>query len=197
MSMKKNSLKEQIIVEAARIRFAHYGFTKTTMAEIAADCQMSAANIYRYFSGKKSLLAQIAKDFFIEVEEDIKKQIARSMLSPVEKIKNLVLISLNNSYEYYSSTYKIIEAIDFICTERSDLILEHRQHKIEMLNAILAEGVAGKFFKSHNTALRAESILNATVLVHPIFLGLYDIEYLRESLIQIVEMMVEGLVSET
>jgi AcrR family transcriptional regulator len=191
--MVKNIDKEKIIIEAARSRFAHYGFNKTTMAEIAADCRMSAANIYRYFPGKKSLLAQIAKDFFTEVERDIRQQTADPHLSPIEKIKKLVQITLNNSYEHYSATYRINEAIDFICTERVDLIVDHRQQKMALLEAILKEGVEGQFFKSHDTRLRAESLVNATVLVHPVFLGQYKIDYLRETLNRIVEMMTEGL----
>ncbi len=37
------------IVEAANARFSHYGFNKTTLAEIAGDCSMSTTNLYRYF----------------------------------------------------------------------------------------------------------------------------------------------------
>jgi AcrR family transcriptional regulator len=37
------------IIEAARKRFSHYGLTKTTMNEIAADIGMSKASLYYYF----------------------------------------------------------------------------------------------------------------------------------------------------
>ena len=40
------------ILAAAMRRFEQFGYSKTTMAEIAADCDMSAANIYRYFENK-------------------------------------------------------------------------------------------------------------------------------------------------
>ncbi len=192
----KEMTKEQYIVAAARVRFAHYGFNKTTMAEIAADCQMSAANIYRYFSGKKEILAQIARDFFTEVEEDIERRIANASLSPLEKIESVVLVSLNNSYERHSTSPQINEAISVICSDRVDLIVDHRQHKIAKLVHILETGVASGFFVPHETAERAEAILNGTVLIHPVFLGMYDIEYLRESLSKVVVMMTEGIVVE-
>ncbi|NOQ82264.1 MAG: TetR family transcriptional regulator, partial [Methylophaga sp.] len=34
------------ILSATEIRFSQYGYNKTTMAEIAKDCGMSAANLY-------------------------------------------------------------------------------------------------------------------------------------------------------
>ena len=45
------------IIEAANARFKHYGYGKTTMAEIAADSGMSAANLYRYFKNKQEIIA--------------------------------------------------------------------------------------------------------------------------------------------
>jgi AcrR family transcriptional regulator len=43
------------ILDAAHRRFSAYGFGKTTMAEIADDVGMSAANLYRYFENKLDL----------------------------------------------------------------------------------------------------------------------------------------------
>ncbi len=188
---------KQHIVAAARVRFAHYGFNKTTMAEIAADCQMSAANIYRYFAGKKELLAQIAQNFFTEVEVDIERQIADDDLSPLEKIERVVLVSLNDSFERHSTLPHINEAINVVCSERCDLIREHRRHKVAMLVRILDEGIVTGVFKPHETSRRAEAILNASLLIHPVFLGMYEIEYLRESLLHVVDMMTEGIVVES
>ena len=39
----------QVILNKAFSRFGRYGFGKTTMAEIAKDCEMSPGNLYRYF----------------------------------------------------------------------------------------------------------------------------------------------------
>ena len=40
------------ILDAASRRFLHYGYGKTTMSEIAKDCNMSTGNLYRYFPSK-------------------------------------------------------------------------------------------------------------------------------------------------
>jgi len=43
------------ILEAAERRFAHYGYGKTTMAEIAQDADMSVGNLYRFFRNKEAI----------------------------------------------------------------------------------------------------------------------------------------------
>ena len=49
------------ILDAARQRFTHYGFGKTTMADIASDCSMSAVHVYRYFENKHDIGAAMAR----------------------------------------------------------------------------------------------------------------------------------------
>ncbi|HXI87254.1 MAG TPA: TetR/AcrR family transcriptional regulator, partial [Parvularculaceae bacterium] len=43
------------ILHAASSRFLHYGYGKTTMSEIAKDCNMSTGNVYRYFPSKMDI----------------------------------------------------------------------------------------------------------------------------------------------
>ena len=50
----------QDILEAAEARFKLYGYNKTTMSEIAKDCDMSAANLYRFFQNKLDIGANLA-----------------------------------------------------------------------------------------------------------------------------------------
>ena len=48
--------KRQRILKAARKRFRHYGFKKTTMQEIARDAGVAVGTLYRYFKDKDELL---------------------------------------------------------------------------------------------------------------------------------------------
>jgi AcrR family transcriptional regulator len=49
-----------VIAAVARSRFRRFGYTKTSMQEIAEDCGMSVANLYRYYDGKLALGAAVA-----------------------------------------------------------------------------------------------------------------------------------------
>ena len=52
-------VREQIL-DAAQQRFEVFGLGKTTMAEIAEDTGMSAANLYRYFENKQDIAGACA-----------------------------------------------------------------------------------------------------------------------------------------
>jgi len=47
------------ILSAARKRFQRFGYAKTSMQEIAAACQMSAANLYRFYNGKLAIASAV------------------------------------------------------------------------------------------------------------------------------------------
>jgi TetR/AcrR family transcriptional regulator len=66
--------KEQIILLAARKRFARYGFSKVTMDEIADDVEMGKASLYYYFPAKENLfkaVIQQEQNQFIDAVENI------------------------------------------------------------------------------------------------------------------------------
>ena len=65
--MKNNEIQQQIL-KAAELRFNVYGYQKTAMAEVAGDCTMSAANLYRYFDNKLAIGAALAKQCLAENE---------------------------------------------------------------------------------------------------------------------------------
>jgi AcrR family transcriptional regulator len=48
------------IAAVARAHFRRFGYARTSMLEIAEDCHMSVANLYRYFEGKLGLGAAVA-----------------------------------------------------------------------------------------------------------------------------------------
>ena len=69
--------KVATIIEAARNRFAHYGLTKTTMNEIAADIGMSKASLYYYFPDKENLFVAVIEQDFDEFVKTIDALISK------------------------------------------------------------------------------------------------------------------------
>ena len=67
--MKKT--KQQIIIDAARDRFAHFGFSKVTMDEIASDVELGKASLYYYFPTKEELFKAVITLEQDELKNDI------------------------------------------------------------------------------------------------------------------------------
>ena len=59
MPAQKGDRRESAIVETAQKRFSHYGYSKTTMEEIARDLGMGKASLYYYFPTKESLFSAV------------------------------------------------------------------------------------------------------------------------------------------
>jgi AcrR family transcriptional regulator len=73
------------------LRFGRYGFGKTTMAEIAKDCDMSAGNLYRYFDNKKEIAAGCAQRCMQQKLELVREILRYPKLSPDKKLPRFAL----------------------------------------------------------------------------------------------------------
>lgn len=56
-----HDIKKEKILESAYNRFLHYGYSKTTMNEIAGDISMSKALLYYYFPDKSQLYIAVMR----------------------------------------------------------------------------------------------------------------------------------------
>ena len=116
--MDKIKEKEQVIIKAARERFAHYGFTKVTMDEIAADVEMGKASLYYYFPAKEDLfravISQEQNQFISAIGEILAKNISVSkkliqyVKKRVEFFEELLNLGTLNVHSYFDtkSIYK-------------------------------------------------------------------------------------------
>jgi TetR/AcrR family transcriptional repressor of mexJK operon len=139
--------KVKIILQAARKRFAHYGFSKVTMDEIAGDVELGKASLYYYFPTKeelfKAVISQEQTEFIKKVEVLLQKSI------PVrEKLEEYVEIRLTFSRELANlGTLNIHSVLDYKSIFRK-LSEDLEQQESKLLKIIIDEGKnSGEFRK--------------------------------------------------
>lgn len=59
---------DTLILEAADDAFDRFGYQKTTIADIARSCDMSAANVYRFYANKAAIGDALTAKTLIEIE---------------------------------------------------------------------------------------------------------------------------------
>ncbi len=182
------------IVEAAHARFSHYGYGKTTMAEIAADTGMSAANLYRYFKSKQDIIAECANRCMCERVNRLRTAIRKPELNAVEQLNAYVLTDLLISQEMAENDEKISELVNTITQERADMV--HR--KIEAENTLIAEILShgnetGEFAIDDIISTASTIHMSLVVFTVPIFMSLYSLEEFKEKANFIIELIVTGL----
>lgn len=184
------------ILHAAKNRFGHYGFKKTSMAEIAEDCEMSAANIYRYFTGKKAILAVLATDIFAEEEKQLEKLCRQTFDSASQKLHAFFIEALLQTYRYATENPKMKEMVDYICQERVDLVTAHKEAKTKLITVILQEGIDCNEYAIDDIEKTATTFKSATVLFHtPFFFDIYSLEELKTSCFDVVELLLSTITS--
>ena len=146
--MSKNSPKKKEIIEAARNRFAHYGFSKVTMEEVALDVGMGKASLYYYFPNKEDLFKSVIQkeqDLFVE---EIKNLI-RQNLTATKKLEDYV----SKRLEYFQqlinlATLNVHSFVD-IKSMFKELFKSFEDQELLLLQKIFDEGKSkGEFDKS-------------------------------------------------
>ena len=70
----EHSVRDQI-VEAAHEYFAHYGYAKTTVADLAREIGFSKAYIYRFFESKQAIGEAIVGDCLDEILTKVREAV--------------------------------------------------------------------------------------------------------------------------
>jgi AcrR family transcriptional regulator len=197
MNPSKDHLPEEIrekILDAARERFLVYGFNKTTMAEIAKDCDMSAANLYRFFDNKLDIAVTMTCSCLAEEESSLSQVIGDSSKPASEKLKDFIFATLHHTYSRSSETPHLSEIVNAICQGRMDLVEQHLNHKIKILTSLIQEGNDSGEFAVSDLEQTAEAILTATTMFDlPTLTPLFNLEKLEKKAAGLTELLLKGL----
>lgn len=134
------------ILKAAADRILHYGYNKTTMSEIAADCGMSAGNIYRFYPSKIDIAEAMTRQFGNESRaayEDIIRDAARSA---TRKMHDFFVARLERTFRVFEMHPKLMELADIMGRERPEYLAEERAQERMQIERILDEGQASGDF---------------------------------------------------
>jgi AcrR family transcriptional regulator len=192
--MDKAEETRRRILEAGEVLFRRYGFAKTTMAEIAGSCGMSAANIYRFFRNKDEIVAGMAHRYFRKVETSLREVVQRSGPNASERLEEFVVEMLSHSHNLCSCEEKMSESVGYIIGRRGDLIEKHQEAMRSLLAEILSEGNRNGEFDVADVVATAGVILDATFIYQTQgCAGNFALGDLKASAVQMVRVIVRGL----
>jgi AcrR family transcriptional regulator len=183
------------ILKVASERIRHFGYAKTTMAEIAADLRMSAGNLYRFFASKLDIAEALARERR-EIEFKLYAAIVqRSDMSAREKLKTVLMEDAERIRATSTEQPRIVEISDIIARERpgfwADSLAEERVYLREILN----EGIAnGEFEPVQDVEKLADSIQSAIYKFRsPSFSSRMTEDDLKRDLGSLLDIVLSGL----
>ena len=190
---KQNDIRE-VILEAAKGRLSRYGYGKTTMAELAGDCNMSAGNLYRYFMCKLDIAEAIARESFARIAEKMRKVVRQSGQSTPDKLKDLLFCQLRETWHELEHDKHMVEMAMMIAHERPEVGNEGIAQVRSLIAEVLAQGNATGELDVQDVACVAEWIQCATSKYrYPQISSSLTLPQLEKELEGVISLLVRGV----
>jgi AcrR family transcriptional regulator len=192
--MDEKAQTRQMILDAASARFRHYGYQKTTMAEIARDLSMSTGNLYRFYPSKLDI-AEAFAHFHEENEDRLLAEVAGKELPATERLRAISRLVLEETFKIIAESQKIFELAQAISRERPAYANRRLAQERVFLKAIFRDGVAeGVFEPMIDPEFTAEMFQCATMKFrYPQLSGCFNLEMLRRELEGTLDLLFLGL----
>lgn len=134
----------RILDEAERL-FRHYGYTKTTVSDIARELGMSPANVYRFFSSKTQIHEALAERMLAQREVAL-HAIAKRAVPASERLRAYVLDEYEFTISQMLDETKVHEMVAVALDQHWPMIDRHLQRITDIISRIIADGMAAGEF---------------------------------------------------
>ncbi|HEY2069333.1 MAG TPA: TetR/AcrR family transcriptional regulator [Rhizomicrobium sp.] len=191
---EKDSVRSQI-VDAAKKRFSHFGYAKTTMAEIAADCSMSPGNLYRFFPGKLDIAEAIASEDYETHLVQMRKLAVAPNRDARQRLHDLLFEELRRTYHKLEKDPRVLEMANVIGHERPQFVNWMLANERTILVALLEEAERRhEFLPPGDKEEIAEMIQSATMKFrYPQLWSKLTLPKLERELEGVLHLLIEGL----
>lgn len=189
----RNAVRDRII-DAATVRFSHYGYGKTTMAEIAGDCTMSPGNLYRYFAGKLDLAEVIAERAIEEIVALLRREARRPGRTATAQLHAVLTAELRLTHELIRATPTVAEIVTNIWQQRPAVANRNLAAVRSVLAEVLAIGNRSGEFAVDDVMHAAEMIQCATLKYrYPQMWSRLSLDDLQSELDGVLDLLLWGI----
>ncbi|MCV6638853.1 TetR/AcrR family transcriptional regulator [Candidatus Albibeggiatoa sp. nov. NOAA] len=182
------------ILNCAEERFRHYGYRKTAMSEIAQDMNMSTANLYRYFDNKEDIAAACTERCMDKNLQCLRDVLKMPNITASERLEHFFIEQLRQLHDETHNHTKITEIVEFIATQRQELIFQKIKIIQSLIAEILSEGNRTGEFEVDDVLTTSEAVYACmTVFNVPLFMTVYPLETLEHMARNVVKLLLTGL----
>ena len=190
---EKDTVRDQI-VEAAKKRFSHFGYAKTTMAEVAADCQMSPGNLYRFFPGKLDIAEAIATEDYLKHLEHMRKLAMAPNKDAGQRLRDMLFEELRRTYHKLEKDPRALDMARTISHERPQFANWMLEKEREILVDLMNEAERRGEFTIEDKVFTAEMVQSATMKFrYPQLWTRLTLPKLERELDGVLKLLVHGL----
>ena len=134
----EHAVRDQIVT-AAHEHFAHYGYAKTTVADLAREIGFSKAYIYRFFESKQAIGEAITADCLDKIFTQVREAVDEGR-DAIDKLRKFAKTVTGASTELMFSDRKLYEIAAYASTENWAPVQVYVDRLQALLEQILIEG---------------------------------------------------------
>lgn len=155
------------ILDAAERLFRHYGYSKTTVADIARDLGMSTANIYRFFASKQDIHQALCSRM-LQAAYDLARSVAGEPASAAERLRRYASTQHKMTVDTMLDQEKVHEMV-VVAIERDWHVIEKHIIRLHAIVAeIIADGIAAGEFRQQDPEIASKCFgASLVTLCHP------------------------------
>ncbi len=184
------------IIDATTARIVHYGFGKTSMADIAADCGMSPGNLYRYFVNKMGIAEAVSRRAYEAIFLEVRKAVSTLGMTAAERLEGFCLATLRATHAQLADGPHMVEFAHLLDAKRPALGHGARATMRGVLTEILDQGVESGGFSIADVPAAAEAIQAVTFKFwYPQTHGREPLDQLERELRSVVALVLKGLMT--
>jgi AcrR family transcriptional regulator len=149
----RSDTRTRILDEAERL-FRHYGYGKTTVADIARELGMSPANVYRFFASKAAINEAIAERI-TDARIGAALRIANGPGSAEDRLRRVLIGEHRMTVEVLLDEKKVHEMVAVAMQEQWAVVRAYLDRMTNIIETIIADGVRSGEFRVENERLAA------------------------------------------
>lgn len=135
------------ILDAAEARFRHYGFDKTTVADIASDLRISTAYIYKFYASKLAICEATVAETVARIGAAL-DEVCEADQPASERLRRLYQTMLEGSIALYFHNRKLHNMIRAGMDQRWPAIDRHKEAMRNAAQCIVEAGRASGEFET-------------------------------------------------
>ena len=188
----EHSVRDQI-VEAAHEHFAHYGYAKTTVADLAREIGFSKAYIYRFFESKQAIGEAIVGECLDEIFTKAREAV-ESGRDANDKLRKFAKTVTSASIDVAFNDRKIYEVATHASSENWAPVQAYVELLQAFLEDILKEGrESGQFERKTPIDETCRAIYYALLpFIDPLFLQ-RSIDLLPDAQTEVINLILRSL----
>ena len=188
----EHSVRDQI-VKAAHEYFAHYGYAKTTVSDLAREIGFSKAYIYRFFESKQAIGEAITADCLDQLFDQVREAVDQGR-DATDKLRKFAKTVTSASVDLMFNDRRIYEIAAYASSENWAPVQPYTNRLQALLEDILKEGrESGQFERKTPIDETVRAIFYALLpFIDPVFLQ-RSIDLLPDAQVEVTSLILRSL----